>query len=189
MAIEPKESDRPIIFEWIEVAGKGIDFALKPITGGRAFRKYNVFLGPALNSVKNLRGMVINAKMRSVYVIAGDVGEGIAVISALIAVGQEYARIQKVWNSNVRSDKKFSHITLLASAAVLRSITSIVPTGVHLAALTIEGYALLYSLASGSRSGNALANKIAAADAKITEIHKQQWDGENWYNVIIATVQ
>ena len=182
------QSEKPLIFEMVEKTSNVNDFVLRPVTGSEAFRRFNVFLGPALNKSNNLRGMVVNARMRSIYKLSGNVGEKLAVVSALIEVAKEYSKIQTVYNSENSNLDKTSHITLLTSAAVLRGVTSIVPTAVHYTLLSAEGYAMLLSLLTGNQSGNALAAKLDAADQKVTEIHSQQWNGEVWYKVITGTV-
>ncbi len=185
----PTKRHEPFIFEMVEKTINMNDVVLKPVTGAKAFRKYSAILGPALNRSGNLRGMIINSKMRSVYKLAGEVGHKLAVVSALIAVAKEYSRVQKVWNSNASRPDTFSHITVLTSAAVLRSVTSIVPTTFSYAALSAEGYAMLFSLVTGNQSGNSVAAKLDAAQKRISEIHSRQWDGEVWYKVITDTVR
>jgi len=189
MASKPAhKNDQPVIFEVVQQAGNVNELVLKPISGAEAFRKYSLLLGPSLNKSGNLRGMVINAKMRYVYNLSGNVGNKLAVVSALINIYKELSRAQAVWNSNAPASDKFSHITMLTSAAVLRSVTSIVPTVASLAAMSVEGYAMLFSAVTGNRSGDAFAKELDAAQKQISEIHSRQWDGEVWYQVINGTV-
>ena len=72
------QSEKPLIFEMVEKTSNVNDFVLRPVTGSEAFRRFNVFPGPALNKSNNLRGMVVNARMRSIYKLSGNVGEKLA---------------------------------------------------------------------------------------------------------------
>ena len=78
---------------------------------------------------------------------------------------------------------------MLGSFAILRSVTSIVPTVIELGALSVAGYAELYSALTGSSSGSAVAGKVTGFAAEIKTIHSRQWDGENWYNFFNATLK
>jgi hypothetical protein len=41
----------------------------------------------------------------------------------------------------------------------------------------------------GSTTADAWSANIGQFDRQVSTIHAKQWDGENWYNVIRATVQ
>lgn len=186
--------DNPLIFEYVEsavnVAGNVNDFALKPISASEAFRKYSWLTGsPVLNKSGNLRGMVINARMRTVYNISSTAGDKLALLSMLIEVGKEMSRIRKVYDTDMDGGEKAARILLLGSAGILRAVTSVVPTAFHLGSMVVQGYAQLISLLSGSSTGTALSDKIASVDAQVSAIHRKQWDGETWYHVIEATVR
>jgi hypothetical protein len=190
MASTPSnEKHEPFIFEMVEKTSNMNELVLKPVTSAEAFRKYNAIVGPAMNRSGNLRGMVINAKMKLVYKLAGDVGNKLDVISALIEITKEYSKLQKIYKSNSPGLDKASHISFLLSAAVLRSATSLAPAFVSYTILSVEGYAKLFSLVTGSQSGNTFAAKLDGHQKKIFEIHSQQWDGENWYKVTTGTVR
>ncbi len=191
---QPNAASGPIIFEYTEKAVDGVskvtDFILTPIAASEAFRKYNWLVGsPMMNQAGDLRGMVINARMRTIYTVSGKVSDRVAVVGALLEVGKEMTRIKAVYGSNEDGLEKTSRILLLTSAAVLRSVTSVVPTAIHLGAISIGGYAQLYSAATGSPSGDALSGELEQFADRVEMIHRKQWDGETWYNFINATLR
>jgi hypothetical protein len=55
-------------------------------------------------------------------------------------IGKEMSRIQKVYSSDMDGNEKASRILLLGSAAILRSVTSVVPISFHLLAISAQGY-------------------------------------------------
>ena len=113
----------------------------------------------------------------------------LAVLAVLVEVGKEMARIQSIWGSDADWTKKTEHITMLGGFAILRSVTSIVPTVIELGALSVAGYAELYSALTGSSSGSGLARKVTDFATETRTIHGRQWDGENWYNFINTTLR
>ena len=190
---QPGTNSGSIIFELVDKTVSGADkantFVLNPISAAEAFRKYDWLVGsPVMNSTGDLRGMVINSQMRAVYTISGKVADRLAVVSALIEIGREMSRIKAVYGSNEDGMEKTSRILLLGSAAILRSVTGVVPTAVQLACLSAGGYAQLYSLLTGSSAGNELSNRLQQAGDWVETTHRKQWDGQNWYNFINSTL-
>lgn len=180
----PKD-DTPVFFEYVEVAGNVNGFVLKPISAAEAFRRFNwLKMEPALNKSGNLRGMVINKNMRTVFQVSKNVGNKIAVVSALIEMGKEWSRAKAVYNSDMDGMEKYARITNLFGASILRSVTSVVPTAVELGALSLSGYTGLYSELTGNPAGHAFGQKAKDFAKNIRTIHSRQWDGETWYNVI-----
>jgi hypothetical protein len=180
----PKD-DTPVIFEYIEDASNVNGFVLKPMSAAEAFRRFNwLKMEPVMNKSGNLRGMVINKNMRTVFQVSKNVGNKLAVVSALIEMGKEWSRAKTVYNSTMDPIEKYARITNLFGAAILRSVTSVVPTAVELSALSLSGYSGLYSELTGDPSGHAFGQKAKDFARNIRTIHSRQWDGENWYNVI-----
>jgi len=174
----------------VDRTGNLNDFVLKPIAASEAFRKYNWLQGAAvLNRSGDLRGMVINARIRTIYDLSVKTGDRLLLLSMLVEIGKETSRIRRVYNSDADASEKVSRILLLSSAAILRSVSSVVPTAVHLLAMSTQGYVQLYSRLTNSSSGDALNAEINKVDQQVSAIHARQWDGEVWYNVIVATVQ
>ena len=98
---QPSQISTPLYFEYVDqtinAVGNTNDFVLKPISASEAFRKYNWLKNePVLNKSGNLRGMVINSRMRNAYKISGNVGDSLQLISMLFEVAKEMSRIQKV---------------------------------------------------------------------------------------------
>lgn len=180
----PKD-DTPVFFEYVEVAGNVNGFVLKPISAAEAFRRFNwLKMEPVLNKSGNLRGMVVNKNMRTVFQVSKNVGNKIAVVSALIEMGKEWSRAKAVYNSDMDGLEKYARITNLFGASILRSVTSVVPTAVELGALSLSGYTGLYSELTGDPAGHAFGTKAKAFAREIRTTHSRQWDGETWYNVI-----
>ena len=182
-----------VIFELTEQAQDGIgkinDFIIRPVAASEAFRSYNWLAGaPVLNSVGNLSGMVVSKAMRTVYVVSQSAGEYLSLASMVFEVSREMSRMQNVWKSDMDINEKGPLLLMLGSAAILRSVTSVVPTTIHLAAKSLEGYCYAASLASGSAKPLLLANALDRGDVELNRIYQQQWDGENWYHVIVTAV-
>lgn len=159
-------------------------------SASRAFRRFNwASFEPVMNRSGNLRGMVVNKRMRTVFNVTKPLRDGfekhsgkLAFAGALIEVGKEMGRIERVMNSNISDTEKYSRTVMLGGAAILRSVTSVVPSTFELASTAAQGYLMLYSEISGDASGTQFAKKLDAFDKEVTAIHKQQWDGEMWYN-------
>jgi hypothetical protein len=185
MPVSPQVNQTPVIFEYIEDASNVNGFILKPISAAEAFRRFNwLKMEPVLNKSGNLRGMVINKNMRTVFQVSKNVGNSLAVVTALIEMGKEWSRAKAVYKSDMDAIEKYARITNLFGAAILRSVTSVVPTAVELGALSLSGYTGLYSELTGNPAGNAIGEKAKDFAKNIRTIHSRQWDGENWYNVI-----
>lgn len=184
-----------------DYAGEGHEFIDKVTQGtkaggmlaaGQAFRRFDwLAFEPIRNSSGNLRGMVVNKHMRTIFQFTKKIDQHsnkLAAAGALIEVAKEMDRIQKVMNSNIADSEKYSRALLLGSAAILRSVTSVVPGAVELLSTSAKGYAMLYSEISGSKAGYKLADQMGRFSKEVTAIHKKQWDGETWYNVIEAAM-
>ncbi|SIN90258.1 hypothetical protein [Vannielia litorea] len=185
--------EQTLYFEYVDKgvshAGSVNDFVLKPISASEAFRKYDWLRGaPVLNKSGNLRGMVINKNARVVYTISSKAADKIAVVSAVIEMAKEWDRAKTVYASNADNSEKFSRITLLFSASILRSVTSIVPTAVEIGALSLKGYGDLFSLVTGSSGGTQFGKAATDFARNVRTIHSRQWDGENWYNFIETVI-
>ncbi|QZH75179.1 MAG: hypothetical protein JY451_00645 [Erythrobacter sp.] len=190
-----------MIDQGAEYAGKGHEMIDKVAQGtkaggmlaaGQAFRRFDwLAFEPIKNGSGNLRGMVVNKRMRTIFQFTKSIDKHsskLAAAGALIEVAKEMDRIQKVMNSNIADSEKYSRALLLGSAAILRSVTSVVPGAVELASTSARGYAMLFSEISGSKAGYKLADQLDGFSKEITAIHKKQWDGETWYNVIEAAL-
>jgi|GEM_PF-6039509 len=162
----------------------------------RAFRQFNwAAYEPVRNRSGNLRGMVINKKMRTIFQVTKPVTDFVdkhsaklALAGALIEIGKDMGRMETVLKSDMADSEKYSRSVLLGSAAILRSVTSVVPATFELASTAAQGYLMLYSEATGHQAGNRIAKQFDALDKQVTAIHRKQWDGETWYNVIEATI-
>lgn len=170
-------------------AGNVNNFVLKPMSTSEAFRKYSWLRGaPVLNKSGNLRGMVINSRMRTVYSVSDKAGNYLAVVAALMEIGKEMSRLEMIYKSDADRIEKASRMLMIGSAAILRSVTSIVPTAFHFAMMSAQGYAQIFSLATGSRAGVRLGDQLVRLDREVKAIHQKQWDGENWYHFLEAVL-
>ncbi|MEL6530996.1 MAG: hypothetical protein AAGK01_07230 [Pseudomonadota bacterium] len=189
-----QSESEPLFFEVVDTVGKVSDansLVLKPIAASHAFRKYNwLKMEPTLNKSNNLRGMVINKNARTVYKISNKAGkylDKLAVLAIVVELTKESERIKQVWNSDLRQSERVGRSIMLGSAAILRSVTSVVPATVELAALSISGYGDLYSMITGSSTGNDVSKAVKDFAKEVRVIHNTQWDGENWYNIVDVT--
>ena len=75
----------------------------------------------------------------------------------------------------------------LASMAILRAVTGVVPAGAHLLAKSLEGYCdLAFVLTGGSNTAPLTwAEGLQSLDSQITAAHRQIFDGQNYYNFIM----
>lgn len=174
-----------VFFECVEAADSINGFVLTPISAQNAFRRYSwLKKAPALNKSGNLRGMVINKNMRTVYKFSKTFGSTLAVVSVMIEMSKEWSRAKEVYRSGKTPSEKVIRISMLGSAAIARSVTSVVPTMVDLTMLSLKGYGDLYSVLSGSPAGTDFGNAAQKEAEWVRVTHSKQWDGENWYNFI-----
>ena len=171
---------------WRDVLGSAGTFAIAPISAVRAFREYNWIAGaPVLNSAGNLRGMVISKTARTVWNISSKGGDWVGLAGIVIELAKEIDRMQRVWSSpNLSVNDKGPMLLCLGSAAILRGVASVVPTAVHLAALSASGYLDVAGAVSGSNKPLALADQLQKGDQWVTSTFNAQWDGANWYTFI-----
>ena len=167
----------------INVLGQFNSFVVRPIAASQAFRDYNWILDkPVLNSVGNLRGMVIDADFKTVWSVSADVGDALGLAGIVIEMAKETHRMKNIYSSrNLTVNEKGPLLLFIGSAAILRGVTSVVPGAVHLASLSAQGYLGLAGVISGSDKPSNLANTIKSGDAWVAKTFSSQWDGANWY--------
>ena len=171
------------------------DYVVKVVAGSEAFRKYNWLAGvPVLNSAGNLRGMVVNPRMRAIYTMSVNFGEKLAkadqalgLASIFIEIAKDYPRLQQAFDSDAPLNDKGPLMLSLASMAILRAVTGVVPAGAHLLAKSLEGYCdLAFVLTGGSNTAPLTwAEGLQSLDSQITAAHRQIFDGQNYYNFIM----
>ena len=157
------------VFELADRAHAGIDGAgsaanqLAKSSALRAFRATVTQTGshlshPAMNASGNLRGMVISKRARQIYNISSNLAEkfekydrALAFAGIIIEIGKESQTIYHLTKSTLSTGEKLRQSVLIASTAILRSVTGVVPDAAHLIAKSLEGYCLIAGLVSGGR--------------------------------------
>jgi hypothetical protein len=175
------------VTEW---ANKGI----RIISGSEAFRSYDWLKGvPKVNSVGNLRGMVINQNPRIVWNFSSNMGQKLEKSGAilryagiLVELGKQFNRAVETASSSEPWDVKSSKLSLMFSMAVFRAVTGGVPLGAHLIALSLEGYLGIADIVSGGRFKQLpkQTENLRALDSTVTSTYNQIYSDEYAYHFI-----
>ncbi|HZL53675.1 MAG TPA: hypothetical protein VFC37_22290 [Terracidiphilus sp.] len=170
--------------------------ATQVITLSAAFQKYSwLHLKPIMNVSGNLRGIVINARARSVYEfavkgekVANSVGAFAAIVVSLASV---YGESVAIMESNDDGTTKGAKMSSQVASAALRAITGMVvvpevtmlSNSISWAARNVEPWfpAQQTGLQNISQFAGDYANNVTAKFQSIT-------DGNNIYNYIQTTI-
>ena len=189
-----------VVIEIIETADKGasglddVNKLVKVISASEAFRKYSwLKSAPILNSVGDLRGMVISAQWRTVYQVSSKVGSAlgdVTVIAGLAAnLAQARSEIKGILNSKNPPEIKTAQLSAQVSAIIFRTLGGVVPAGFGILATSVQGYCRLAGLASGGRfNPQACISNLDAASLSVNTTFKSITDGNNIYSFINAKV-
>src|SRR4051794_15032523 len=117
--------------------------ALKFYQGNKAFRNYSWLRNaPVLNKSGNFRGMVVNAKWRTVFNMTVERAEKLekwggylAVAGVALDVIKQHERIGSILASPMSASEKAQRLTALGSMAIFNAVGSVVPLGAHLIAM------------------------------------------------------
>ena len=138
------------IVEIVETSDKvagGLDSAnsvVQAISASEAFRKYNWLANqPALNSVGDLRGMVVSARWRTVFTYASDADDVLGRIALIAALAGNILKaskeIEAIVNSNASWSEKGARLSTQVSSVALRTVGGVAPAGFEVLAFSLQG--------------------------------------------------
>jgi hypothetical protein len=147
-----------------------------------------------MNKSGNLRGMVINARARSIYGLTTNIGDRLTryesalfLASVAIEFAHEGHKAVAVWNGEENASQKAAHLSLIGSMAIFRAVTGVVPQATHLLAKSIEGYLMIGDFASGGRLHQGATHAIESLnmiDKVVTTTYKDIYSSDQMYRFI-----
>jgi hypothetical protein len=167
--------------EW---AGATIGSA-KVIAAAEAFRKYNWIRGmPVMNSVGNLRGMVVSGRWAAVFHFAENSlkpVERVAVFASLAAnLYGAKDEVDRIFSGNDDWTVKGARLSTQVSSICLRTALGGVPFGAHLIARSLGGYLQLADLAGLHQAGQ-WNRTLQRMDQSGQSMFDRATDGNNMY--------
>lgn len=165
--------------------------ALRAISASEAFRKYNWLSKlPVTNASGNFRGMVVSARWRTVYQVTSDVGDVLDKVTLFVGLAtnivQSAPQIEAIAGSNDSWEIKGAKISTQVSSIALRTVGGGIPFGVHLFALSLEGYCRIAGLITGPSWGapNQALRKLQMVDGFVQTKFNAVTDGNNIYTFV-----
>jgi hypothetical protein len=175
-----------------KVAG-GLDSAnkvVRAISASEAFSKYNwLAQQPVLNSVGDLRGMVVSAQWRTAFNFASDTGDVLGRIALIAAFAGNIVKaskeIEAIVNSNASGSEKGARLSTQVSSVAIRTLGGAIPAGFEIVAFSLKGYCQLGGVVSGQRFDprGCVANLNKATNYVNTTFNSVT-DGNNIYQFI-----
>jgi hypothetical protein len=158
---------------------------------------------PVLNSSGNLCGMVISRRARVIFNFSSNIAQkfqkydsALGIAGILLEWQKDSIRFHAINQSGASNFEKGRMYALIASTAVLRSVTGVVPSAAHLIAKSLEGYCEIASVASGGRfNSQKWEGRLKAADVRISTAHAEifspefmQGLGDSAFNLVEAHI-
>jgi hypothetical protein len=164
----------------------------RAVTGLQAYRNYEWMTdGISLNSVGNLRGMVISARWATTYQViskAADYVGTAATVASIASNAMELApQFESVYNSNDSQAIKTLKFTSLAGTVAQRTLIGVITGGVHLIYLPlIVGCSSAAKIGKGGKmtdAANVCLNVVETADSLVKQsanyitdpVNQQSW--------------
>ncbi len=142
--------------EYLQSALEGSNAAAVQISKSAAIRAFRAVdyakTGPYLpiprmNSAGNLCGMVVSKRLRTIFNISTNIAQKFAkydsalgMAGIFIELSKDSSKLWAISTSSLPESEKWRLSLLIASTAILRSVTGVVPTASHLVAKSLEGY-------------------------------------------------
>ena len=125
---------------------------MQAVLGGRAFRSYSALSNVVgLNKAGNLRGMVLSAKLQTLFRHTSDIGEHMANIGYLAALAAGIAKSAPKFGAILRSSDsailKGMQISAIPGTIAQRALLGVVPAGAHMIYRSLEGWCMVAGLA------------------------------------------
>src|SRR5579864_606941 len=203
------EKDRVPVIELLrhahEPVKKGKDFiegsgdvnkGIHVFAGKKAFRIYNLATDEVgLNKLNNLRGVVKNARLRTVFNITSEVGERLEVLAFIAAfaenVTESHAEFDKILTSNESSARKAVHMARLADQIANRTLIGTFTAGVSTIYDALKGYCLMGTLAGGEVGNTSMqcVKVLEDADLRVKTAGKSLADLAAKNNTFLNTIE
>jgi len=203
------EKDRVPVIELLrhahEPVKKGKDFiegsgdvnkGIHVFAGKKAFRIYNLATDEVgLNKLNNLRGVVKNARLRTVFNITSEVGERLEVLAFIAAfaenVTESHAEFDKILTSNESSARKAVHMARLADQIANRTLIGTFTAGVSTIYDALKGYCLMGTLAGGKVGNTSMqcVKVLEDADLRVKTAGKSLADLAAKNNTFLNTIE
>jgi hypothetical protein len=128
---------------------------------------------PGMNVRGNFRGMVKNARWRTIFNYSSEVGEDLENLGTLAAfaanVGEMWDDFEGIANSSDPAALKGLRFAAAAGTAAERTLLGAIPSGVHLIYMSLQGWCEIAGLAGGKvESGaNKCVTVLNDADAMV----------------------
>jgi hypothetical protein len=136
-------------------------------------------------------GAVVSRQQRMAYLYSVNVarsiekiGPALVVAGAMLEFAHDFRRVQHIWfskNSEVTS-MKIAHTSCLASMAIFRAFTGVVPEGAHLLAKVINARLSMEDALTGHVNHAAITaakNSVDRIDHTVSVTYKDIYDGEH----------
>lgn len=181
--------------EFIDGAGD-VNKGIHVFAGKKAFRIYNLATDEVgLNKASNLRGVVKNARLRTVFNITSEVGERLEVLAFIAAfaenVTESHAEFDKILTSNESSARKAVHMARLADQIANRTLVGTFTAGVSTIYDALKGYCLMGTLAGGKVGNTSMqcVKVLEDADLRVKTAGQSLADLAAKNNVFLNTVE
>ncbi len=202
---EDNEKKKSPVIEIVKKVDDTLDYAdhlnkgVKFVAGTQAFRVYSAAAGYGVNKAGNLRGMVKNARWRTIFNYSNEVSEHMENIGTLASFAANIAEMsddfEKIAHSRNPATLKGLQIAAAAGTAAERTLAGAVPAGVGLIYTSLKGWCEIAGLAGGSvQSGaNQCIEVLDNADKLVKQSFKAITDTNNqskafWWVVDVTFV-
>ena len=168
--------------------------AVRVVAGTHAFRDYNWLTNAAAtNTSRNLRGMVVSAKWRTVFRFFSDESkymkymQNIGLLAGFAAgIAEASHEFERLAESKDPAVVKGARMAAIAGTAAQRALLGAVPAGTHMIYQSLQGWCMIAGLAGGKlESGaNQCIATLKNADAFVESTFKAVTDTSNQAKLI-----
>lgn len=170
---------------------------VRAISAWQAFRQYDWLRSvPMMNSVGDLRGMVVSSDWRAVFTFttkAGDyidkAGTAVSVLSIMVSMAESYHDVDRILKSNQPPEMKAAQLSTQVTGIAMKYLTGIVtaPTHLFLTGLNSVGACDLVDRITKRQSGQC-RQYVTAADIAIQSAAQTVSDGNKIFTFVNTTI-
>jgi len=181
-------------FETISDGADKFMHTVQAISAWNAFRQYDWLKDvPVKNASGNLRGMVVSERWGSAFSVvkpwAEKAGDLAFVASFAVNVVEQADAFEKIYQSNDSWEIKGAKYSIHVSSIAAKTLGGVVQGGVHVLALSLQGYCGLAASAMGQDPmHNRASNAVEATDKYITTTIDKVTDADNMYTAVTVYV-
>jgi len=177
---------------WMSRA-EGAKTAVKLISASEAFRRFNWLKGaPINNAAGDLRGMVVSAKWRAVFVTTSEKLEVVGKIAMIAGfasnLAEQSGKIESVLKSNESWEIKGLRLASIAGTASERTLAGAVTSSASVLFQSLSGYCMLAGAGGATTFGNACVQHLNKANKVVKNTFDTVTDTENQANAILWVV-